>query len=177
MAITGNFRRVSPYFANLNRRAWNLIFLIWKLDHIPQMEMSTMICRSRAPLAALFGLLAAGPLMAHHSLGSEFQMGTPSAITGVLTRVEWDNPHIYWTVDVKDEGGKVTRWSVEGLPPSYLRRSGVTRQSMETLMGTTITVHGRFAKDGSKLMWAMDFTLPDGRVIPVGPRQGDPDAR
>ena len=136
-----------------------------------------MIRRSRAPLAALFGLLLAGPLMAHHSLGSEFQMGTPSAITGVLTRVEWDNPHIYWMVDVKDEGGKVTRWSIEGLPPSYLRRSGVTRQSMEALMGTTITVHGRFAKDGSKLMWAMDFTLPDGRVVPVGPRQGDPDAQ
>ena len=101
-----------------------------------------MICRSRASFAALFGLLVAGPLMAHHSLGSEFQMGTPSAITGVLTRVEWDNPHIYWTVDVKDEVGKVTRWSIECLPPSYLRRSGVTRQSMEALMGATITVHG-----------------------------------
>ena len=136
-----------------------------------------MTRRSHAALVALVGLLMAGPLMAHHSLGAEFQMGNPSAITGVLTKVEWDNPHIYWTVDVKDDSGKVTRWSVEGLPPSYLHRSGVTRQSMEPLVGTTITVHGRFAKDGSKLMWAMDFTLPDGRVIPVGPRRGDPDAR
>ena len=136
-----------------------------------------MICRYPAPWAALFGLVMVGPLLAHHSLGSEFQMGTPSALTGVLTKVEWDNPHIYWAVDVKDQGGKVTRWSIEGLPPSYLRRSGVTRQSMEALVGATITVHGRFAKDGSKLMWAMDFTLSDGRVIPVGPRQGDPDAR
>ena len=136
-----------------------------------------MTRRSRAVLVALVGLLMAGPLMAHHSLGAEFQMGNPSAITGLLTKVEWDNPHIYWTVDVKDDSGKVTRWSVEGLPPSYLHRSGVTRQSMEPLVGTTITVHGRFAKDGSKLMWAMDFTLPDGRVIPVGPRRGDPDAR
>jgi len=136
-----------------------------------------MTRRSRAVLVALVGLLMAGPLMAHHSLGAEFQMGNPSAITGLLTKVEWDNPHIYWSVDVKDDSGKVTRWSVEGLPPSYLHRSGVTRQSMEPLVGTTITVHGRFAKDGSKLMWAMDFTLPDGRVIPVGPRRGDPDAR
>ena len=136
-----------------------------------------MTRRSRAALVVLVGLLMAGPLMAHHSLQSEFQMGNPSAITGVLTKVEWDNPHIYWTVDVKDDSGKVTRWSVEGLPPSYLHRSGVTRQSMVPLVGTTITVHGRFAKDGSKLMWAMDFTLPDGRVIPVGPRREDPDAR
>lgn len=136
-----------------------------------------MAGRFRASSVALFSLLVAGPVLAHHSLGSEFQMGNPVAITGTLTKVEWDNPHIFWFVDVKDESGKVTRWSIEGLPPSYLRRSGVTRQSMEVLVGTTITVHGRFAKDGSKLMWAMDFTLPDGRVIPVGPRQGDPDAR
>jgi Family of unknown function (DUF6152) len=136
-----------------------------------------MTLRVFAPWVALFSLLLAGPVMAHHSLGSEFQMGNPAALTGVLTKVEWDNPHIFWFVDAKDESGKITRWSVEGLPPSYLRRSGVTRQSMEMLVGTTLTVHGRFAKDGSKLMWAMDFTLPDGRVIPVGPRQGDPDAR
>ena len=133
--------------------------------------------RFLAGSVGLFSLLVAAPLMAHHSLASEFQMGNPVALTGVLTEVEWDNPHIYWSVDVKDDSGKVTRWSIEGLPPSYLRRSGVTRQSMETLVGTTVTVHGRFAKDGSKLMWAMDFTLPDGRVIPVGPRQGDPDTR
>ena len=136
-----------------------------------------MTCRFRASVLALFGLLGAGPVLAHHSLGSEFQMGNPAAMTGVLTKVEWDNPHIYWFMDVKDASGKVTRWSIEGLPPSYLRRSGVTRQSKVELVGTTLTVHGRFAKDGSKLMWAMDFTLPDGRVIPVGPRQGDPDAR
>jgi hypothetical protein len=141
------------------------------------MEVSTMTGRSRALLLAPFALLAAGPMLAHHSLGSEFQMGTPSAITGTLAKVEWDNPHIFWMVDVKEEGGKVTHWSVEGLPPSYLHRSGVSRQSMVALVGSTITVHGRFAKDGSKLMWAMDFTLPDGKVIPVGPRQGDPDAR
>ena len=136
-----------------------------------------MTSRSRALLLALFVLLVAAPAFSHHSLFSEFQMGAPTAITGVLTKVEWDNPHIFWMVDVKDEGGKATHWSVEGLPPSYLRRSGVTRQSMEALVGSTLTVHGRLAKDGSKMMWAMDFTLPDGRVIPVGPRQGDPDAK
>ncbi len=140
--------------------------------------MTSKSCKRCGAFVALFGLLlAAMPVLAHHSLGSEFQMGEPSAIKGVLTKLEWDNPHIYWTVDVKDESGKVVHWSVEGLPPSYLHRSGVTRQLMESLVGTTITVHGRFAKDGSKLMWAMDFTLPDGRIVPVGPRQGDPNAQ
>lgn len=140
--------------------------------------MTSKSCKSCGAFVVAFGLLwAAMPVLAHHSLGSEFQMGEPSAIKGVLTKLEWDNPHIYWTVDVKDESGKVVHWSVEGLPPSYLHRSGVTRQLMETLVGTTITVHGRFAKDGSKLMWAMDFTLPDGRIVPVGPRQGDANAQ
>jgi Family of unknown function (DUF6152) len=126
----------------------------------------------------VFGLLlAAMPVMAHHSVLSEFQMGSPTAIKGVLTKVEWDNPHIYWTVDAKDENGKVVRWSVEGLPPSYLHRSGVTRQQMQALIGTELTVHGRLAKDGSKLMWALDFTLADGKIVPIGPRQGDANAQ
>ena len=132
-----------------------------------------MTRRSRAVLVALVGLLMAGPLMAHHSLGAEFQMGNPSAITGVLTKVEWDNPHIYWTVDVKDDSGKVTRWSVEGLPPSYLHRNGVSRTDMLALVGKEVTIHGRLAKDGSKLMFGLDFVLPDGKVIPIGPKAGD----
>ncbi len=66
-----------------------------------------------AGLVVLFSLLVAAPLVAHHSLASEFQMGNPAALTGVLTKVEWDNPHIYWSLDVKDESGKVTRWSIE----------------------------------------------------------------
>jgi hypothetical protein len=137
-----------------------------------------MTSKFGAALVAVFGLLlAAVPLMAHHSVASEFQMGEPTAIKGVLTKVEWDNPHIYWTVDVKDDSGKVVRWSVEGLPPGYLHRSGVTRQQMEALLGTALTVHGRLAKDGSKMMWALDFTLPDGKIVPIGPRQGDANAQ
>jgi hypothetical protein len=61
-----------------------------------------------------------------------------------------DNPHIYWAVDPKDEVARFTLVHRGFL--RYLRRSGVTRQSMEALMGTTITVHSRFAKIVQKLM-------------------------
>jgi len=130
-------------------------------------------------VAAVLGalLLAALPAIAHHSLSTEFQMGKPSAITGVLSRIDWENPHIYWEISVKEADGTVSHWNVEGLPPSYLHRSGVDRADMMALMGKEVTVHGRLAKDGSKLMFALDFTLPDGKVIPVGPRSGDPNAR
>jgi hypothetical protein len=128
-----------------------------------------------AALSLLF--LASSPLLAHHSLGTEFQMGKASAITGTLSRVDWENPHIYWQVDVKETNGTVSHWNIEGLPPSYLHRSKVERSDMVALIGTEVTVHGRLAKDGSKLMFGLDFTLPDGRIIPVGPRAGDPNAQ
>jgi hypothetical protein len=131
--------------------------------------------KGAAVLALL--LFAVSPLLAHHSLGTEFQMGKPQAITGTLSRVDWENPHIYWQVDVKETNGTVSHWNIEGLPPSYLHRSKVERSDMVSLIGSQVTVHGRLAKDGSKLMFALDFTLPDGRVIPVGPRAGDPNAQ
>jgi hypothetical protein len=125
-------------------------------------------------MAIFFGLiLAAIPAFAHHSLNAEFQMGKPTELKGTLTKVEWDNPHVYWDVDVKDASGNVARWSVEGLPPSYLHRSGVNRSDMVALVGKEVTIHGRLAKDGSKLMFGLDFVMPDGRVIPVGPKAGD----
>jgi Family of unknown function (DUF6152) len=137
--------------------------------------MKSKLSGAVALLAVL--LSAALPVMAHHGLNTEFQMGKPTAITGVLTRVDWENPHIYWEVDVKEADGTVSHWNVEGLPPSYLHRSKVERQDMVALIGTQVTVHGRLAKDGSKLMFGLDFTLPDGRVIPVGPRAGDANAQ
>jgi hypothetical protein len=123
----------------------------------------------------LFGglLLASLPALAHHSLNAEFQMGKPTELKGILTKVEWDNPHVYWNIENKDANGNVNHWSVEGLPPSYLHRSGVSRTDMLALVGKEVTIHGRLAKDGSKLMFGLDFVLPDGRVIPVGPKPGD----
>ena len=84
-------------------------------------------------------------------------MGKPSELKGTLTKVEWDNPHVYWDVNVKDAGGNLAHWSVEGLPPSYLHRSGVNRSDIVTLVGKEVTIHGRLAKDGSKLMFGLDF--------------------
>ena len=75
-----------------------------------------MAHRTSGVVAIFFGLiLAAIPAFAHHSLNAEFQMGKPTELKGTLTKVEWDNPHVYWDVDVKDASGNVAHWSVEGL--------------------------------------------------------------
>lgn len=127
-------------------------------------------------LALICGLLiGALPALAHHSGEAEFQMHTMSSIKGVLSKVEWDNPHVYWTVDVKDASGKVVHWSIEGVPPGYLHRAGYTRQAMLALVGTTITVNGHLAKDGSPLMRSLNFVLPDGKVLTVGSRSDNGD--
>ena len=76
-------------------------------------------------LVAVFGfLLPATPAFAHHSYAAEFQTEKEFTVTGVLSKVEWTNPHIYFYVDVKDEDGNVVTWAFEGYPPNMLHRTG-----------------------------------------------------
>ena len=69
---------------------------------------------SRALLAVFIFLLLATPVQAHHSFAAEFDAGKFIAITGVLTKLEWSNPHIYFYVDVKEPNGAATTWTFEG---------------------------------------------------------------
>jgi hypothetical protein len=85
-------------------------------------------------LSALFvtlGLaLGAAPLLAHHSLAAQFDESAPVTLTGVISKVEWINPHVYLHIDVADQSGKTSTWAVETFPPGTLRRGGLTRESI-----------------------------------------------
>ena len=107
--------------------------------------------------------LAAIPASAHHSFGAEFDAAKQITVKGVITKVEWANPHIYFYVDVQNDKGEVVNWSFEGYPPGTLRREGWTRDSLK--VGDAITVIGYAAKDGSNLAAARKITLPDGKVL------------
>ena len=94
---------------------------------------------------------------AHHSFAAEFDAAKPFKLTGTVTKVEWQNPHTFFYIDVTDEKGKVTNWAMEMGSPNGLSRQGWTRNTMKA--GDKVTVEGSLAKDGSPLGNARSVTL------------------
>lgn len=121
-----------------------------------------MKLRSLVPL--IFGVsLISAPLLAHHSFSAEYDDTKPIKVTGVVTKVEWQNPHIWFYVDVKDDSGKVTNWGFSGGAPGQLMRRGITHDVIQP--GMTITVEGFLAKDGSHNGNGSKVTFSDGRSV------------
>ena len=119
---------------------------------------------------ALFSL----PLLAHHSFGAEYDANKPLTLTGVLTRIDWTNPHSYFFMDVKDASGKVTNWKFEGYPPSVLVRTG-WKKDVTMKIGDTITVYGWQARDGTAWAHSREVTVPGGQKLFFGPPSGTGD--
>ena len=120
--------------------------------------------RSRiAVIVTGFLLASAAPVVAHHSFAAEYDSTQPVKVTGVVTRVEWTNPHIWFYVDVKDDAGKVTNWGFSGGPPGVLQRRGISRTAMKP--GDVVVVEGFRARDGSTNASGGSVTFPDGRRV------------
>ncbi len=116
-------------------------------------------------------LIWTGPILAHHSFASEYDSDKPVELKGVVTRVEWLNPHARFYIDVKDEKGQVTNWNLELASPNVLVRNGWKRTSLR--VGDRVTVNGSLAKDGSKMANAREVVLPDGRKVFAGSTGGN----
>ena len=130
--------------------------------------------RRRASFALVAGLgmiLAAIPVLAHHSFAAQFDRNKPATLTGPVTRIEWINPHARFFMDAKDANGKVVNWEIELTSTAGLLRRGWTRNSLK--IGETVTVNGSLAKDGSNVANATTVTLSDGKRVFAGSSGGD----
>ena len=115
-------------------------------------------------LVAVFILLAiAAPVFAHHSEAAEYDSNKPVKITGTIKKVEWQNPHIWFYIDVKGSDGAVTNWGFSGGAPGQLMRRGITKKVIQE--GMTITVEGFRSKDGSNNANGARVTFPDGSSV------------
>jgi hypothetical protein len=117
-------------------------------------------------LLIVAGLLAASaPAGAHHSLFAVFDEGQTVTLKGVVSKVEWVNPHVYLYLEVPDAEGKVATWAIETFPPSTLRRAGLNREKLG--YGQTVTLLGYRARNGKDLAFLRTITFADGREVMI----------
>jgi hypothetical protein len=122
-------------------------------------------------VAGLLLLAAAVPVLAHHSFAAEFDGTKRVEMTGVVTKVEWTNPHVWFYVNVKDEAtGKLVNWGAEMGSPNSLMRSGWTRNTMQ--VGMVVKFNGALAKDGSNRI-NTNSVFVDGKKLGAASSEGD----
>ena len=120
--------------------------------------MTKTICAVAAAL-----LLTAMRAPAHHAFAAEYDERKQVTVSGIVTKFEWTNPHVWLHIEGRDESGKVTSWSFEMGSPNGLARRGWTRTALKE--GDQVTVEGFCAKDGRNVANAGIVTIPDGRKL------------
>ena len=122
---------------------------------------------------ALGVILSVAPVMAHHSFSAEYDSKKPVTLKGIVTKVDWMNPHVYFYLDVKDDDGNITNWGMEMGPPNGLQRGGWTKNTMK--VGDEVTVEGTLAKDGSKQANARSVTMTNtGKKLGASSSEANP---
>ncbi len=114
-------------------------------------------------IPGLLSFSAATSAVAHHSFAAQYDADKPVTLTGIVTLVEWTNPHARFYVDVEDENGNVINWNLELASPNILVRNGWTRTFVEP--GDEVTVEGTLARDGSNMANALIVFLADGTQV------------
>ena len=130
-----------------------------------------MRVRQNILVAGVVVLLAAMPLLSHHSFYAEFDASKPVKLTGAVTKVEWENPHAWFYIDVKEDSGAVSNWGFELGSPNLLIRAGWGKNSLK--VGDVVTVEASRAKNGKNIANAKVVILSStGQKLFGGSSQG-----
>jgi hypothetical protein len=114
-------------------------------------------------------VVIAASASAHHSVSGQYDSSKPLMLTGVISKVDWINPHIYLHLDVKDKDGAVTSWTLSTLPTAMMRRAGLTKESLQGKPGEVVTITAIAARDETKkLGWISKITYADGHHVQLG---------
>ena len=120
-------------------------------------------------LVAATLVVVAGSLSAHHSVSGQYDASRPLTLSGVISKVDWINPHVYLHLDVKEKDGAVTTWTLSTLPTAMMRRAGLTKESLQGQPGEVVTITAIAARDETKkLGWISKITYADGHHVQLG---------
>ena len=117
-----------------------------------------------------FGLfLTIVPALAHHAFTAEFDASKSVTVTGVLTRLDWENPHTWFYVDVKEDSGNVVNWAFETASPNHIRNQDPqSRQDFLSNIGKVVTVTASPAKGIARRASASTVKFASGKVLKLG---------
>ena len=109
-------------------------------------------------------------VVAHHNMTAIFDFNDRVTLTGTLTKVDWRNPHIYLTVDVKSAAGPLESWQAEGPSPTWFRIRDIGKDDFAGNIGKSLSVELSRARDKSPAGLIRTITLPSGRVVSACPQ-------
>jgi hypothetical protein len=128
-----------------------------------------MTCRFRlsAAFAAMVAVVGASAASAHHAVDAEFDLNKTRTVTGVLTQVDWVNPHVYFHFQIKGRDGRYTPWLFQSPSPALLKRAGLPGKESYRV-GSTYKIVTNPSRTGANVGTFGVVTFPDGRKLNIG---------